>query len=285
MLALAAGCRCTSSRPHAAQSSIGREVSVPTHLTDGEEFSTPLDALLAHGKLLFEANWTDQEGGGRPLSKGTGRPLADLSQPLTGSRAFNRISGPDANSCAGCHNAPYRMTGGGGDVVTNVFVLGQRFDFVTFGRQDTLPTRGAVDESGKPVSLQDVANERATTGMFGAGYLEMLARQMTAELQLHARHDSPRRHEGPRRQGHRLRPVDDDRGGPLGYLEGRGAGPSQPARHRFAQSADARRSSVAPGQPTSSRCANSAARPSTTTTAFNRRSVSAATPIPTATGS
>src|SRR2546428_13814240 len=49
---------------------------------------------------------------------------------------------------------------------------------------DTLATRGAVDEAGKPVSLQDVGDFRATTGMFGAGYLEMLARQMTEELQL-----------------------------------------------------------------------------------------------------
>jgi cytochrome c peroxidase len=138
---------------------------------------------VAHGELLFEANWTEQEGGGRPLTKGTGRPLADTSRPLTGTRAFNRVSGPDANSCAGCHNAPHHLSGGGGDVVTSVFVLGQRFDFATFDRADTVPTRGAVDEAGQPVSLQDVANFRATTGMFGAGYLEMLARQMTEELQ------------------------------------------------------------------------------------------------------
>jgi cytochrome c peroxidase len=162
---------------------IGREVSVPVHLHDGQEFSTSLDALLAHGKRLFDANWTTQEGGGRPLTKGTGRPLADPLRPLTGARAFNRISAPDANSCAGCHNAPHGISGGGGDIVTNVFVLGQRFDFATFDRGDTLPTRGAVDEGGKAISLQEAANDRATTGMFGAGYLEMLARQMTEELQ------------------------------------------------------------------------------------------------------
>jgi len=173
----------TADSPSARPSSIGREVSVPRHLADGEEFSIPLADLLAHGQRLFEANWTEQEGGGRPLTKGTGRPLADPARPLTGTRAFNRISGPDANSCAGCHNAPYRISGGGGDVVTNVFVLGQRFDFMTFERADTLPTRGAVDETGKPVSLLDAADSRATTGMFGAGYLEMLARQMTEELQ------------------------------------------------------------------------------------------------------
>jgi cytochrome c peroxidase len=163
--------------------SIGREVSVSAHLPDGQEFSLGLVKLLAHGKLLFDANWTEQEGGGRPVTKGTGRPLSDPSQPLTGVRAFNRISAPDANSCAGCHNAPYGISGGGGDFVTNVFVLGQRFDFATLDPLDTLPTRGSVDEAGKAASLETMANVRATTGLFGAGYLEMLARQITEELQ------------------------------------------------------------------------------------------------------
>lgn len=165
------------------RAAIGVEVAVPVHLRDGEELSMPLEQLLAHGRLLFEANWTDQEGVGRPLTKGTGRPLTDPSQPLVGSRAFNRISAPDANSCAGCHNAPYGISGGSGDFVTNVSVLGQRFDFITFDRSDKLPTRGTVDETGRPAALQTVADSRRTTGMFGAGYLEMLARQMTEELQ------------------------------------------------------------------------------------------------------
>jgi cytochrome c peroxidase len=156
---------------------------VPEHLKDGQEFTIPLEALIAHGKLLFNANWTEQEGGGRPQTKGTGRPLSDPSRPLTGARAFNRISGPDANSCAGCHNAPYGISGGGGDFVTNVFVLGQRFDSATFDPSDKLPTRGTVDESGQVASLQTIANFRASTAMFGAGYLEMIARQMTEELQ------------------------------------------------------------------------------------------------------
>jgi cytochrome c peroxidase len=165
------------------QSQIGREVSVAKHLQDDSEFRLPLAELVAHGRLLFSANWTEQEGGGRPLTKGTGRPLSDPSRPLTGVRAFNRISAPDANSCAGCHNAPYGITGGGGDFVTNVFVLAQRFDSVSFDPSDALPTGGAVDEAGKPATLNSVANLRATTGMFGAGYIEMLARQMTGELQ------------------------------------------------------------------------------------------------------
>ncbi len=83
------------------------------HLRDGEEFSTSIAMLLARGAELFKANWTQEQGGGRPLTKGTGRPLADPSQPLSGHRVANRVSAPDANSCASCHNAPYGIVGGG----------------------------------------------------------------------------------------------------------------------------------------------------------------------------
>ncbi|MBL8238950.1 MAG: hypothetical protein JNM66_16120 [Bryobacterales bacterium] len=135
------------------------------------------------GRVLFSFSFSDQDGAGRPLTKGTGRPLSDTANPLKDERAFNRISAPDANSCAGCHNLPYGIAGGGGDFVTNVFVLGQRFDFVTFDPNDKVPTRGSVDESGKPAAVQTIANMRSTTGLFGAGYLEMIARQVTADLQ------------------------------------------------------------------------------------------------------
>ncbi len=162
---------------------LGREVSLPDHLRDDEEFEVPVPALVEHGKRIFNAAWTAQEGGGRPLTKGTGKALADPNAPLVGARQFNRLSGPDANSCAGCHNAPHGISGGGGDFVTNVFVLGQRFDFVTLDARDTVSTKGTTDERGQPASLQSVANLRATTGLFGAGYLEMVARQMTADLQ------------------------------------------------------------------------------------------------------
>src|SRR5215208_3826228 len=165
------------------KSRIGREVAIQKHLEDGEEVRLTMPELLYRGKALFDANWTDQEGGGRPLTKGTGRPLSDPTQPLTGPRAFNRISAPDANSCTGCHNAPYGFSGGGGDFVTNVFVLAQRFDSITFDPADTLPTRGTVDEAGQAMSLKSIANLRATTGLFGAGYLEMLARQITEDIQ------------------------------------------------------------------------------------------------------
>ena len=164
-----------------SQSSIGREVAVPNHLADGQEYAIPLKDLLDHGHKLFTAVWTIEEGGGRPLTKGTGSSLSNLSNPLVFPRNFNRISAPDANSCAGCHNVP--VAGGGGDIVANVFVLGQRFDFATFDGNETLADQGAVDESNGLVTLQSIANSRATLGMFGSGYIEMLARQMTADLQ------------------------------------------------------------------------------------------------------
>ena len=175
-----AGAAQQPSRPGA--SLVGRELAVPRHLEDDDEFRVSLTELVEHGRRLFAANWTDQEGGGRPLMKGTGKELTDPSRPLTGQRAFNRISAPDANSCAGCHNAPHGITGGGGDFVTNVFVLAQRFDFVTFDRDDPMPTRAGTDEGRQAIRLDTVGNSRATPGMFGAGYLEMLARELTTDL-------------------------------------------------------------------------------------------------------
>lgn len=162
---------------------IGQESALPRHLADGEEFEIGWRALLQHGKQLFTARWTLQEGAGRPLTKGVGTPLADPESPLVFPRNFNRLSAPDANSCAGCHNAPHGIPGGGGDFVTNVFVLGQRFDFITFDRDDPIPTRGSLDEGGLHPTMGAIANSRSTLGMFGSGYIEMLARQMTADLQ------------------------------------------------------------------------------------------------------
>lgn len=174
-LAAAAGAQST-----ATPTAIGREVAIARHLEDGEEFREPLTYLMDSGRSLFTANWTIQEGQGRPFLKGTGQWLSDPGSPLVFPRNMNRLSGPEANSCAGCHNAP--VAGGAGDIVGNVFVLGQRFDFATFDPLDVLPTRGTLDERGKTSDALRFANSRATPGMFGAGYYEMLAREITVDL-------------------------------------------------------------------------------------------------------
>lgn len=160
---------------------IGREVAIPHHLQDGQEFDVSTRQLIQYGEKLFTARFTIQEGAGRPLTKGTGAPLSDPSSPLVFPRNFDRLSSPEANSCAGCHNAPY--PGGGGDRVSEVFVMAQRFDHLTFDHGDGIALRGALDEAGKFVDMSNTFDERKTIGMNGSGFIEMLSRQMTADLQ------------------------------------------------------------------------------------------------------
>lgn len=114
------------------------------------------DNLLRKGEKLFSARFNILDGQGRPASTGTGAPRVP-DQP-----EFIRTSAPEANSCAGCHFQP--VVGGAGDIVANVFVLAQALDPVTF--------------SVSP----EVSNERNTLGMFGAGPIEMLAREMSVDL-------------------------------------------------------------------------------------------------------
>ena len=163
---------------------IGAEFSSYQRTADGDEYRLPLHELLRRGEAAFVAQWTGQQGGGRPLTTGTGTPLANPLAPLEFPRNFNRISAQDANGCGGCHNAPFGLAGGGGDFVTGVFVGAQRFDFASFDPLDTMPRSGSVDEAGNVATLANIGNYRATLGMFGSGFIEMLARQMTGELQL-----------------------------------------------------------------------------------------------------
>jgi hypothetical protein len=254
-------------------SQIGREVAVAKHLQDGDETRLSIREILAKGQELFNARWTSQEGGGRPLTKGTGNPLSDPSKPLVFPRNFNRISGPDSGSCAACHNSPFGIAGGAGDVVANVFVLGQRFDFANFDAGNVMPTVDSVDERGLPVTLGGIADSRITIGMFGSGYIEMLSRQVTADLQ-RTRDSVPAGGSQPL----------VSKGLSFGTLSRRADGTwdvSRRARMRLRRSSFDR--SIRP--PTSSRCASSRTTPSTTTTAFSRRNGSAKARTRTATAS
>ncbi len=137
---------------------IGERPSIEQH-TDQTEIDSGaigLKELIRRGRLLFDAQYNKLDGAGRPATTGTGAPRA-ANQP-----AFTRISGPDANSCLGCHSQP--RSGGAGDFVANVFVMAQDRDPVV----ETLDPRDS--------------EERNTLGMMGAGPIEMLAREMTADL-------------------------------------------------------------------------------------------------------
>ncbi|MBD8526706.1 di-heme oxidoredictase family protein [Pseudomarimonas arenosa] len=123
-----------------------------------ENASLSFDQVFTHGAKLFAAKFNMFDGQGRPATTGGGAAREPGTAPL-----FLRTSGPDANSCFGCHNDPF--PGGAGDNVANVFVLAQNLDPVTFSVSDQF------------------SNERNTLGMQGSGAIEMLAREMTVELQ------------------------------------------------------------------------------------------------------
>lgn len=90
----------------AASADIGDELSSYRRLEDGQEYTISIRELIHHGEAAFRAQWTSQEGAGRPLTKGTGSGVSDPSSPLIFPRNFNRVSAQDSNGCAGCHNAP-----------------------------------------------------------------------------------------------------------------------------------------------------------------------------------
>lgn len=118
-----------------------------------------LDELVQTGEDLFSAKFTTQDGVGRPnataaiLPTKARRPAQNL---------FARTSGSDSGSCAACHNEP--LVGGAGDFVTNVFVS-EGFTNTDF-------------DSTNP----QFSNERGTNHLFGAGLIELLAREMSGEL-------------------------------------------------------------------------------------------------------
>jgi mono/diheme cytochrome c family protein len=119
-----------------------------------------LQDVFDHGEDLFVVPLNACDGLGRPATTGTGEARVP-DQP-----AFTRVSSPESISCAACHNLP--AAGGGGDFVANVFVLAQALDPVT-----------------ESVS-SDFSDERNTLGMFGSGAIEMLGREMTADLRAQA---------------------------------------------------------------------------------------------------
>ncbi len=144
-------------------------VVVHTDQADIDEGRLDLDDLIERGRALMVASFNTLDGAGRPESTGLGVPRPRREAPDN----FNRISGPDSGSCFACHNMP--RAGGGGDNIANVFVLAQRLPLVNFD--------GGDGDGSSSQTLKTVGNERNTLGMFGSGFIELLAREMTADLQ------------------------------------------------------------------------------------------------------
>src|ERR1700677_2110636 len=121
--------------------------------------ASALPALIARGKVLFKAKFTTEDGAGRPKAT---QAIVPTKRRSGVNPAFTRTSGPDSNSCAGCHNDP--VVGGAGDFVTDVFVS-EGFESAQFDSTDP-----------------SFSSERHTTPLMGAGLVELLAREMTADL-------------------------------------------------------------------------------------------------------
>jgi mono/diheme cytochrome c family protein len=130
--------------------------------------NTEFGQVFVLGGALAEIRFNACDGQGRPATVGSG----PADSPDGGKRAPNtmgnlRVAGPEATSCFGCHAQP--RSGGSGDFVANTFNGAEGMDPVTF--------------STDPAEV----NERNTTGMFGSGYIELLGREMSAELQSKAK--------------------------------------------------------------------------------------------------
>lgn len=132
----------------------------PEHGYTGYLHNDQLQSFIRYGELLFNARFTSNEGVGRPMATQAIIPTKRKRPPR---QEFSRTAGLDANACASCHNVP--RVGGAGDYSANVFV-----------------SEGFVQSDFDSTDAQ-FSNERNTNHLFGAGLIELLAREMSAELQ------------------------------------------------------------------------------------------------------
>jgi hypothetical protein len=121
--------------------------------------SEQLKALRDAGEVLFTGKFTKKDGFGRPKATQAIIPTK-RRQPVR--TTFQRLAGPDANACTSCHNDP--VIGGAGHGTANVFVS-EGFTNADFDSTDP-----------------QFSNERNTNHLMGAGLVELLARELTADL-------------------------------------------------------------------------------------------------------
>ena len=140
------------------------ESAVPDHFSQstlsGALSDDQLEVLVDHGETLFTAKFTDLDGAGRPMAT---QAIIPTKRKRPAPQLFQRLPGSDSNACSSCHNDP--VIGGAGDLVTNVFVS-EGFTNADFDTTDP-----------------QFSNERNTNHVIGAGLVELLAREMSAELQ------------------------------------------------------------------------------------------------------
>lgn len=135
---------------------LGATGMMPSGLLSKEDLATLIDT----GEALFGAHFTTLDGVGRPQAT---QAIDPTRRKHPREQVFFRTAGPDAGSCAACHNQP--AIGGAGDFVTNVFAS-EGFESADFDSLDP-----------------QFSSERGTNHLFGSGLVELLAREMSHELQ------------------------------------------------------------------------------------------------------
>ncbi|QKV17485.1 di-heme oxidoredictase family protein [Oricola thermophila] len=153
----------TACLPAAANDVPWAERTLTDHV-DQSELEGRLDRdalfnLIERGEELFTAKFTELDGAGRIMATQAIIPTKRKRPPDS---LFQRIAGTDSNACSSCHREP--VTGGAGDFTVNVFV-----------------NEGFVNADFDTVDPQ-FSNERNTNHLMGAGLVELLAREMTADL-------------------------------------------------------------------------------------------------------
>ncbi len=135
------------------------DVAVDIDQLHGTLSKADLTDLIEAGRRLFDTKFTSADGGGRP---GATQAVIPTRFKHMREQLFQRASGPDSNRCTSCHNDP--KPGGAGDFSSNVFT-----------------SEGTESADFDNVDPQ-FSNERGTNHLFGSGLLELLAREMTADL-------------------------------------------------------------------------------------------------------
>lgn len=142
--------------PPWSERALTHEIDLNGLAASGED---PIAVLQPIGEELFKAKFTTLDGAGRPDATGA---IVPTKVRRKSHLAFQRLAGMDANACASCHNEP--VTGGAGAFTANVFVS-EGFESADFDTTDP-----------------QFSNERNTNALQGAGLIELLAREMTADL-------------------------------------------------------------------------------------------------------
>lgn len=136
-------------------------IGTPLNFTDAKALAnSDLPKLLERGFMLFVAKFNVLDGAGRPKAT---QAIVPTKRKRGENAAFQRTGGPDSNGCSGCHNDP--VPGGAGEFVVNAFVA-EGFESADFDSVDP-----------------QFSSERNTNAIMGGGLVELLAREMTAELQ------------------------------------------------------------------------------------------------------